>query len=135
MVEAFPPAMRVEEIETGGATIHTRIGGTGPAVVMLHGFADTGDMWAPLATCTRLSSSSRPFPGRHRQQGPRRQRQARHAGAGHRRRQVFGTAQSDALRVVASDVTGQVIADSGHWLMEEQPAATVAAIVKFLNLD
>ena len=41
--------MRTEEIETGGATIHTRVGGTGPAVVMLHGFADTGDMWAPLA--------------------------------------------------------------------------------------
>ena len=42
--------MRTEEIETGGATIHTRVGGTGPAVVMLHGFADTGDMWAPLAS-------------------------------------------------------------------------------------
>jgi pimeloyl-ACP methyl ester carboxylesterase len=26
-----------------------RIGGQGPAVVMLHGFADTGDMWAPAA--------------------------------------------------------------------------------------
>ena len=45
----FPPGMRVEEIETGGATIHTRVGGQGPAVVMLHGFGDTGDMWAPLA--------------------------------------------------------------------------------------
>jgi len=41
--------MRVEEIETDGATIHTRVGGQGPAVVMLHGFGDTGDMWAPLA--------------------------------------------------------------------------------------
>jgi pimeloyl-ACP methyl ester carboxylesterase len=26
-----------------------RVGGKGPAVVMLHGFGDTGDMWAPLA--------------------------------------------------------------------------------------
>ncbi|MHA0111544.1 alpha/beta fold hydrolase, partial [Klebsiella pneumoniae] len=26
-----------------------RVGGTGPAVVLIHGFADTGDMWAPLA--------------------------------------------------------------------------------------
>jgi len=25
------------------------VGGKGPAVVLLHGFADTGDMWAPLA--------------------------------------------------------------------------------------
>jgi len=42
--------MRVEEVETDGATIHARVGGQGPAVVMLHGFGDTGDMWAPLAT-------------------------------------------------------------------------------------
>src|SRR5262245_48050483 len=49
MIRPFPPGMRLRDIETGGATIHTRIGGRGPAVVMLHGFADTGDMWAPLA--------------------------------------------------------------------------------------
>jgi pimeloyl-ACP methyl ester carboxylesterase len=42
--------MSVEEVETDGATIHARVGGQGPAVVMLHGFGDTGDMWAPLAT-------------------------------------------------------------------------------------
>jgi len=45
----------------------------------------------------------------------------------------FGTAQADVLRFVASDVIGQVIANSGHWLMEEQPAATVAAIKGFLG--
>jgi pimeloyl-ACP methyl ester carboxylesterase len=45
----------------------------------------------------------------------------------------FGTAQADVLRFVASDVTCQVIADSGHWLMEEQPAATMAAITAFLG--
>src|SRR4029453_11212332 len=48
-MKPFPAGTRVEEIDTGGATIHTRVGGAGPAVVMLHGFADTGDMWAPLA--------------------------------------------------------------------------------------
>ena len=48
MIHPFPSGVRIEEIDTGGATIHTRIGGTGPAVVMLHGFADTGDMWQPL---------------------------------------------------------------------------------------
>jgi pimeloyl-ACP methyl ester carboxylesterase len=37
------------------------------------------------------------------------------------------------LRFVASDVTGQVIANSGHWLMEEQAAATMAAIRAFLT--
>jgi len=32
-----------------GATIHVRVGGAGPVVVLIHGFGDTGDMWAPLA--------------------------------------------------------------------------------------
>ena len=45
----------------------------------------------------------------------------------------FGTAQADVLRFVASDVTGQVIANSGHWLMEEQAAATMVAIAAFLT--
>ena len=41
--------VRTEAIKTDGATIYVRVGGKGPAVVMLHGFGDTGDMWAPLA--------------------------------------------------------------------------------------
>jgi pimeloyl-ACP methyl ester carboxylesterase len=45
----FPSSFRVDEIETDGAKIHVRIGGRGPALVMLHGFGDTGDMWAALA--------------------------------------------------------------------------------------
>jgi pimeloyl-ACP methyl ester carboxylesterase len=48
-VRPFPPAFRLQEIATDGAVIHVRIGGTGPAVVLLHGFGDTGDMWAPVA--------------------------------------------------------------------------------------
>ena len=44
----------------------------------------------------------------------------------------FGTAQADVMRFVATDVSGHVVANSGHWLMEEQPAATVAAIAAFL---
>ena len=45
----FPTAFRVQEIATNGATIHVRVGGKGPAVVLLHGYGETGDMWAPLA--------------------------------------------------------------------------------------
>jgi pimeloyl-ACP methyl ester carboxylesterase len=48
-IQPFPAGFRTDEIKTDGATIHVRLGGQGPAVVMLHGFADTGDMWAPLA--------------------------------------------------------------------------------------
>src|SRR5207245_2649951 len=40
--------------------------------------------------------------------------------------QSFGTAMADDLRFIGTQVTGAVIANSGHWLMEEQPAATVA---------
>lgn len=49
-VVAFPASFRMQDIAVEGATIHVRVGGTGPAVVLLHGFGDTGDMWAPLAT-------------------------------------------------------------------------------------
>ncbi|HTO58664.1 MAG TPA: alpha/beta hydrolase, partial [Pseudomonadales bacterium] len=45
----FPKDTRTQEIATNGTTLHVRIAGHGPAVVMLHGYADTGDMWAPLA--------------------------------------------------------------------------------------
>ena len=48
-VQPFPPSFRTQDIQTDGATIHVRVGGKGPAVVMLHGFGDTGDMWAPVA--------------------------------------------------------------------------------------
>ena len=37
------------------------------------------------------------------------------------------------MRMVATNVTELVIPKSGHWLMEEQPAATVAAIAAFLD--
>ena len=48
-VRPFPSGFHTENIKTDGATIYVRVGGKGPAVVMLHGFGDTGDMWAPLA--------------------------------------------------------------------------------------
>src|SRR3954451_1335284 len=48
-IESFPADFKIKRISTNGAEIYVRVGGTGPAVVMLHGFGDTGDMWAPLA--------------------------------------------------------------------------------------
>jgi pimeloyl-ACP methyl ester carboxylesterase len=49
-VGSFPPSFRRRNIKANGAVIHVRVGGKGPAIVMLHGFGDTGDMWAPAAT-------------------------------------------------------------------------------------
>ena len=45
----FPPNFQSKEIKTNGTTIYTRFGGNGPAVVLLHGYGETGDMWAPMA--------------------------------------------------------------------------------------
>lgn len=44
----FPSDIQIEELKVDGATLHVRVGGHGPAVLMLHGFGDTGDMWSPL---------------------------------------------------------------------------------------
>lgn len=282
MIESFPSSFEIKEIAVDGATIHTRVGGKGPAVLLLHGFADTGDMWAPLAAklvedhtvivpdLRGMGLSSQPkggydkktqgrdmaqlldalkiataalvthdignmvgyalaaqFPARIERwivmdaplpgigpwdeilkspmlwhfnfRGPDMERLVagreriyldrfynelsatpasideatrNHYAAIYARPgnmhcafeqfaafnqdaadnkalaakgklampvlaigadKSFGTAQADVLRVVASDVTGQVIANSGHWLMEEQPAATMAAITAFLT--
>src|ERR1700747_3866939 len=48
-VKPFPPSFHIQDIAVDGAKIHVRVGGSGPAVVLLHGFGDTGDMWAPAA--------------------------------------------------------------------------------------
>jgi pimeloyl-ACP methyl ester carboxylesterase len=45
----FPQSFKTETIAANGATLHVRVGGKGPAVVLLHGYGETGDMWAPLA--------------------------------------------------------------------------------------
>jgi len=48
-VEPFPAAFKTQTIKTNGTELHVRVGGSGPAVVFLHGFGDTGDMWSPIA--------------------------------------------------------------------------------------
>jgi quercetin dioxygenase-like cupin family protein len=47
----------------------------------------------------------------------------------------FGSTMAFVMRFAADDVHEVVIPDSGHWLMEEQPQATVAAIRSFLDRD
>ncbi|MBZ9675024.1 alpha/beta fold hydrolase [Mesorhizobium sp. ES1-1] len=48
-VKPFPPSFEMREVQTSDGTIHVRVAGTGPAVLMLHGYGETGDMWEPLA--------------------------------------------------------------------------------------
>jgi pimeloyl-ACP methyl ester carboxylesterase len=48
-VPPYPAGFKTQMIATNGAVIYVRVGGQGPAVVLLHGYGETGDMWAPLA--------------------------------------------------------------------------------------
>jgi pimeloyl-ACP methyl ester carboxylesterase len=45
----------------------------------------------------------------------------------------FGMQQAEIMRLVAGNVEGGGIANSGHWIMEEQPVATVKAVRDFLE--
>jgi pimeloyl-ACP methyl ester carboxylesterase len=48
-IQPYPANFRTDNIVTNGAQIYVRVGGKGRAVVLLHGYGETGDMWAPLA--------------------------------------------------------------------------------------
>src|ERR1700760_2123888 len=49
VVTPYPASFHTQMVSTNGTQLFVRVGGKGPAVVLLHGFGDTGDMWAPLA--------------------------------------------------------------------------------------
>ena len=40
---------------------------------------------------------------------------------------------ADLMRLVATDVHGGVVPASGHWVMEENPSATIALVTGFLQ--
>ena len=44
-----------------------------------------------------------------------------------------GTFLIEQVKLVATDVRGQVIAGSGHWLMEEAPAQVIPLLIEFIN--
>lgn len=48
-VKPYPASFKTETITANGTRIYVRVGGHGPAVVMLHGYGESGDMWQPLA--------------------------------------------------------------------------------------
>jgi pimeloyl-ACP methyl ester carboxylesterase len=48
-VQPYSAAFTTRDIPTNGTTLHVRVGGSGPAVLLLHGYGETGDMWQPLA--------------------------------------------------------------------------------------
>jgi len=48
-VQPYPASFKTETVATNGTKLFLRVGGHGPAVVLLHGYGETGDMWSPLA--------------------------------------------------------------------------------------
>jgi pimeloyl-ACP methyl ester carboxylesterase len=46
----------------------------------------------------------------------------------------FGKTMAEIMRFAASDVREGVIPDSGHWIMEENPTATIAMVRSFLDI-
>src|SRR6202142_3596109 len=48
-IKTWPTAFHGRQMAVSGGTQYVRVGGQGPAVLLLHGFGDTGDMWVPLA--------------------------------------------------------------------------------------
>ena len=45
----------------------------------------------------------------------------------------FGPMMATVMRAAATDVTQAIVPDSGHWIMEENPSATVAMVRAFLT--
>jgi pimeloyl-ACP methyl ester carboxylesterase len=45
----------------------------------------------------------------------------------------FGKTMAEIMRFAASNVRKAVIPDSGHWIMEENPTATIAIVRSFLD--
>jgi pimeloyl-ACP methyl ester carboxylesterase len=45
----------------------------------------------------------------------------------------FGLGMAEDLRFVASNVSGGIVTGSGHWIMEENPQATIGLVTQFLR--
>jgi len=43
------PGFKTQAVKVDGATVSVTVGGSGPAVLLLHGYAETSRMWKPLA--------------------------------------------------------------------------------------
>ena len=48
-IQPFPANFGTLNVVTNDTQIYVRAGGEGPAVLLLHGYGESGDMWAPLA--------------------------------------------------------------------------------------
>ena len=45
----FGPGFKTQSVAVDGGTVSVTVGGNGPPVLLLHGYAETSQMWRPLA--------------------------------------------------------------------------------------
>ncbi|HEV7385532.1 MAG TPA: alpha/beta hydrolase, partial [Phenylobacterium sp.] len=116
-VQPFPPSFKTQTIPANGTRIFVRVGGHGPAVVMLHGYGETGDMWQPLAvamakTHTVIVPDLRGMGlSAHPETGYDKKTQGRDVSA------VLDALHVDKVDVVAHDIGNMV----GYAFVAEQP--------------
>jgi hypothetical protein len=48
---------------------------------------------------------------------------------------AFGTMMATVMRFVATHVQEAIVPDSGHWIMEESPSATIKLVDQFTSRD
>ncbi|WP_435037022.1 alpha/beta fold hydrolase [Pseudomonas neuropathica] len=152
----FPANFHTQDIKVDGATLHVRVGGKGPAVVLLHGFGDTGDMWAKFAgNPAKVDEGTRQHyaklyarPGAMyaafaqfrsiRQDAldnaPVLQKHLSMPVLAVGGEKSFGNNEAIVMRNAADNVTEVVIPAAGHWLMEEAPAPTIKAVRDFIAM-
>ena len=126
-VPPFPGSFTTQMITTNGAQIFVRTGGRGPAVVLLHGYGETGDMWAPLAA--RLARDHRVIVPDLRGMGL-----SSHPAGGYDKKTqgedvagVLDALKIDQVALVTHDIGNMV----GYAFAAEQPAR----VTKFALLD
>jgi pimeloyl-ACP methyl ester carboxylesterase len=121
---SYPAEFRTQEIEANGVTIHVRIAGSGPAVVLIHGFGESGDMWAPLAA--RLVRNHTVIVPDLRGMG----RSSKPAGGFSKMNQATDIAAlMDALKIVQSDVVAHDIGNMVAFAFAEKYPNRVTKLV------
>jgi pimeloyl-ACP methyl ester carboxylesterase len=120
----YPVQFRTKEIAANGATLHVRIGGSGPAIVLIHGFGESGDMWAPLAA--RLARNHTVIVPDLRGMG----RSSKPAGGFSKMNQATDIAAlMDALKVGRSDVVAHDIGNMVAFAFAEKYPGRVTKLI------
>jgi pimeloyl-ACP methyl ester carboxylesterase len=126
-VVPYPASFHARHIATNGTSLYVRVGGAGPAVMLLHGYGETGDMWEPLAVT--LSRTHTVIVPDLRGMG----RSARPAGGYDKKTQGHDIAGVlDALKIERADLVTHDIGNMvGYALAAEYPGR----ITRFILID